>query len=55
VVQADVEGDTYFPIRSFEDFDWNSWVLLEQEPHDADEKNEFPYVFTVWQRCEPKI
>jgi dihydrofolate reductase len=54
LVKAPVEGDTYFPIKSFDDFDWNSWVIVEQEPHDADSKNEYPYVYVTLQRCETK-
>lgn len=54
IVESEVEGDTYFPIKSFEEFDWNAWVVVEQEAHEADAKNEHPYVFTTLQRCEPK-
>lgn len=54
IVMSEVEGDTYFPIKSFEDFDWNAWVMLETEQHYADAKNEFAYVYTTLQRCEPK-
>ena len=52
VVKAAVEGDTYFPIDPSK-FDWNEWVVLENEPHEADDKNEYPYVYTTLQRCEP--
>jgi len=54
LVKAEIEGDTYFPVKSFDDFDWNSWVIVEQEPHDADSKNDYPYVYVTLQRCEPK-
>jgi dihydrofolate reductase len=53
VVRANVEGDTYFPVK-IDEFDWNSWVVLENEPHEADSQNEYPYVYTTLQRCEPK-
>lgn len=55
VVLSHVEGDTYFPIKSFDDFDWNVWVHLENEQHEADAKNEYPYVYTTLQRCEPRV
>jgi dihydrofolate reductase len=55
LVKAEVEGDTYFPVKSFDDFDWNSWVIVNQEPHEADAKNEYPYVYVTLQRCERKI
>jgi dihydrofolate reductase len=54
LVKAQVEGDTYFPVKSFDDFDWNSWVILNQDPHEADAKNEYPYVYVTLQRCESK-
>jgi dihydrofolate reductase len=54
LVKAQVEGDTYFPVKSFDDFDWNSWVIVNQEPHEADAKNEYSYVYVTLQRCEPK-
>jgi dihydrofolate reductase len=52
IVKANVEGDTFFPVQSFDDFDWNAWVILENETHNADSKNEHAYVFTTLQRCE---
>jgi dihydrofolate reductase len=54
LVKAEVEGDTYFPVKSLDDFDWSSWVIVNQEPHEADAKNEYPYVYVTLQRCEPK-
>ncbi len=53
VVRAEVEGDAFFPIR-IDEFDWNAWVVLENEPHEADSQNEYPYVYTTLERCEPK-
>lgn len=50
LVLADVEGDTYF----FPEIDWNAWVCLESEHHNADLKNEYPYDAVTLQRCEPK-
>ena len=44
-VDLDVEGDIYFPkINQAE------WRLLSRDPHSADEKNEFDYVFEVYER-----
>lgn len=40
-VQATVEGDTHFP-----DFDDESWKVVHEEAHGADDKHDFPF---VWQ------
>jgi dihydrofolate reductase len=37
-VEADVEGDTFFP-----DFDRGEWVEQEVERHPADERHEYPF------------
>lgn len=37
-VEADVEGDTFFP-----DFDRGEWVEREVERHPADERHEYPF------------
>jgi dihydrofolate reductase len=56
IVMADVDGDTYFVgEKEWRDWDWDSWVAVENELHEADEKNEHPYAFVTFQRCEPKI
>jgi len=44
-IHADVEGDTFFP-----DFDLDKWELESEEHHEADEKNEFPYSFLIYDR-----
>jgi dihydrofolate reductase len=44
-VHAKVEGDTRFP-----DFDIDKWELVSEEHHGADEKNEYPYSFLVYER-----
>ena len=44
-VHAKVEGDTRFP-----DFDLEMWELVSEEHHEADEKNEHPYSFLVYER-----
>jgi dihydrofolate reductase len=44
-VHAEVEGDTFFP-----DVDLDRWELVSEEHHEADEKNEHPYSFLVYER-----
>ena len=44
-VEAEVEGDTYFPA-----VDWSQWRLLEETRHEADTKNEFPHRFCIYDR-----
>jgi len=45
LVYADLEGDTWFP-------EWSSeqWQQLSREDHPADDKNEYPYSFIVYER-----
>jgi dihydrofolate reductase len=45
-VHANVEGDTHFP-----DFRGGDWRLVESVPHGADAKNDYPFVFEVYQRA----
>jgi dihydrofolate reductase len=44
-VEANIEGDTYFPA-------WNSaeWRLTSAEPHLADAKNQHDYTFATYER-----
>ena len=44
-VEADVEGDTFFP-------EWNpaEWRLVESERHSADDKNEYDTTFCIYDR-----
>lgn len=44
-VEADVEGDVFFPKISEEE-----WTLVSSESHPADEKNSVPYTFKVLER-----
>ncbi len=44
-ILAEVEGDTIFP-----EIDLDEWELVSEEHHDADEKNEFPYSFLIYER-----
>jgi dihydrofolate reductase len=45
-VDADVEGDTFFP-----PFDESAWRLVEESSQPADDKNEFPSRFLVYDRA----
>lgn len=39
------DGDAFFPA-----FDRDEWVLVSEDPHAADEKNEYDYNFMVFER-----
>ncbi len=45
-VHADVEGDTWFPV-----FDRTEWHQLSQQDFAADEKNQYPFTFSVLERA----
>ena len=45
LVQATLEGDTYFP-----EFDEADWQLVSQEHYLANAKNPYPYSFLVYER-----
>ncbi|MDF1588242.1 MAG: type 3 dihydrofolate reductase [Gammaproteobacteria bacterium] len=40
------EGDTWFP-----DWQKSDWQQLNREDHPADDKNEFPFSFIIYDRC----
>ncbi len=44
-VHASLEGDTWFP-----DWDKGQWHEVSRQSHLADEKNEYPYSFIVYER-----
>ena len=44
-VRAEIDGDTTFPNIS-----WDDWRLVESAEHPADDKNEFPCAFEVYER-----
>lgn len=44
-VDAELEGDTYFPV-----IDPLHWKLVSREDHAADEKHLYAYSFQVWER-----
>lgn len=45
LVEADVAGDTLFPA-----VDFSQWRLTHESHHAADERNEFPHWFRVYER-----
>lgn len=45
LVDAELEGDTWFP-----EWDRNDWLQISREDHPADDKNDYPYSFIVYQR-----
>ncbi len=44
-VYAVVHGDAFFPVIHGSD-----WNLVSDERHEADEKNQYPFAFQVWER-----
>jgi dihydrofolate reductase len=46
-IHAEVEGDTYFPKIYL-----NEWDLVSEEHHEADDRNEFPFSFLIYERCD---
>lgn len=44
-VHTTLEGDTSYP-----SLDSAKWKLVKNESHDADEKNNYPYTFEVWEK-----
>jgi len=44
-IDGEFEGDAWFP-----DFDGASWQQLSQQTHQPDEKNQYPYTFTILAR-----
>lgn len=46
-IDAELPGDTRF------DCDYSAWRLLQEENHPADAKNQFAYVFQLWERILP--
>jgi len=45
LVDAEVAGDTRMP-----EFDLAPWRLQRSEAHAADEQNQYPYLFTIYDR-----
>jgi dihydrofolate reductase len=44
-IDADIQGDTYFP-----SFEREEWRVTSRTHHDADEKHAYPFDFVVYQR-----
>lgn len=49
-VQAEVPVKEEQEAVYFPDLDWEQWKLLSEEAHEADEKNDHPFVFKKYQR-----
>lgn len=47
-VHAKVHGNAFFP-----EIDIAEWQTLHEESHPADEKNDYPTTFTLYERTEP--
>ena len=45
VIDGEFEGDAFFP-----EMDMNEWKIVNEEKHEADEKNSHPYTFKVFER-----
>jgi dihydrofolate reductase len=46
-VHANVQGDTVYP-----EIDKNKWKLISGQSFPADEKNNYPFTFEVWDRID---
>lgn len=46
-VDLEVEGDVFFPEINLEE-----WLLVSEENHQADDKNEFNYAFKVFEKID---
>ena len=44
-VDLEIEGDIFFP-----EIDMKEWKLISEEAHEKDDKNEYNYVFKVFER-----
>ncbi len=44
-VHAEVDGDTFFP-----DIKFDAWKLVSEEHHEADERNQYPFSFLIFER-----
>ncbi len=44
-IYGDFEGDTFFP-----EIDYSQWKKIMEDPHDADERNPYPYTFFIYMR-----
>ncbi|MGN6531543.1 MAG: dihydrofolate reductase [Ginsengibacter sp.] len=46
-VHTEVEGDTSYP-----ELDTSKWKLIKEQAFPADEKNNYPYTFEVWEKID---
>lgn len=46
-VHTTVEGDTYYP-----ELKKDEWTLVKSDSFPADDKNNYPYTFEVWERIK---
>ncbi|MBI3082623.1 MAG: dihydrofolate reductase, partial [Gemmatimonadetes bacterium] len=46
VIHAEIEGDARFPA-----LDLSEWRLVDDERHEADDRNPFPYSFRRYERA----
>jgi dihydrofolate reductase len=44
-VHTTIDGDTYYP-----QIDASQWKLVKSDSHRADERNNYPYTFEVWEK-----
>lgn len=44
-VEADVEGDTFFP-----EVDWSAWRVVDERAHPADARHAYPFRITMYER-----
>jgi dihydrofolate reductase len=44
-VQAEIEGDTFFPVLNE-----GNWTLIEDNAHPSDAKHAYPYRFQIWHK-----
>ncbi|MEO8820349.1 MAG: dihydrofolate reductase [Ginsengibacter sp.] len=49
-VHTTMEGDTFYP-----EIDKTKWQLKSEESHPADDKNNYPYTFEVWEKIPQKL
>jgi dihydrofolate reductase len=49
-VHATVEGDTFYP-----EINKEKWNIVDQQSFPADEKNNYPYTFEVWEKKSATI
>lgn len=46
-VHTTLEGDTSYP-----EFDKSKWKLINEQSFPADEKNNYPYTFEIWEKID---